>query len=36
MFLLRWIFRSVVLALVTKLLGRFVPLLARLFRLIFR
>jgi hypothetical protein len=36
MFLLRWIFRTLVLAVVTKLLGRFLPILARLWRLIFR
>jgi hypothetical protein len=36
MFVLRWIFRSVVLAVITRVLGRFLPILTRLFRLIFR
>lgn len=36
MLALRWIFRTVVLGLVAKLLGRFFPILLRFFRLIFR
>lgn len=36
MFLLQWIARSVVLALVTKLLGSFLPIFRRLLRLVWR
>ena len=36
MFLLRWIFRSAILAVITRVLGRFLPIVLRLFRLIFR
>lgn len=32
MFLIRWLFQSLVLALVTRVLGRFFPVLIRLFR----
>lgn len=34
MFVLRWLFRSLLLALATKLLGRFLPLLRRLLRVL--
>lgn len=36
MLLLQWIARSVVLALLTKLLGSFLPIFRRLFRLVWR
>lgn len=36
MFLLQWIARSVVLALVAKLLGSFLPIFRRLLRLVWR
>lgn len=34
MFVLRWLFRTLVLALATKLLGRFLPVLRRLLRVL--
>lgn len=36
MFLLRWIFQSLLLAVATRVLGRFLPLLRRLLRVIWR
>lgn len=35
MILLRWLFKTVILAAVVKLLGRFFPLLVRLLRVVF-